>query len=221
MKKISLFRLLTQLVFLMLLILGVISIKNISLFIIISAIIIGPLFCGWLCFLGLYQDILRYIGKFFKLKEFELKSKVHSILKYSRYLFFLGSLTIGGIFLFPGKVWGSSLGLIKGYLNINTAFYCLILLGIISLFTERFFCRYFCTFGAKLGLYSLLRPITINRKGSCISCGSCKNKCLMNIDVGTTNSLTSPNCINCYKCIETCPNNSLVIGARNYFSLPK
>jgi len=200
------------------LITGILTFNKVLLFITISAILTGPIFCGWMCFLGFYQDAFGYLGKFLKLKKFEPPEKLQSVLKYSRYLLFAGSITIGGVFLFPGSVWGTAFGVVKGHIFINTAFYFLIALGITSLFTKRFFCRYFCTFGAKLGLYSLLRPITINRKDTCINCGRCKEVCLMGINVNTSNSLADPNCINCLKCVETCPNNSLKIGLKNYLT---
>jgi polyferredoxin len=216
-KKISLLRFLTQLTYLSLFITGIILHNRLMIFITISAILLGPIFCGWMCFVGLYQDICRYLGEFIKIKPLEVNKKFHGILKYSRYFIFIGSITLGGLFLFPGKVWGNFAGLLHGYIKINVAFYFLIALGIISLFTKRFFCRYLCTFGAKLGLFSLIRPITINREeNSCNSCGLCSKECLMNIEVDKSKSLGSPNCINCLKCIEACPNKSLKIGFRNY-----
>lgn len=218
-KHISNLRLLAQLTYLGIFIAGVLSRNYLMLFITISAILLGPIFCGWMCFVGLYQDMARRLGSLIKKEPFELNDKIHGILKYSRYLILLGSITIGGIFLFPGKAWGSFASLVKGHVKIDDAFYFLIVLGILSLFTRRFFCRYLCTFGAKLGLFSLLRPITINRKDSCISCKLCSTQCPMKIEVDKINSLGIPNCancINCLKCVESCPNNSLRVGVRNY-----
>lgn len=215
--KISILRLIVQITYLIIFITGILSHNFIMLFITITAIFLGPIFCGWMCFVGLYQDICRYVGKFIKIKSIDFGEKAHSYLKYSRYLILIGSITIGSLFLFPGKIWKSMMWAVKGHITIDLAFYCLIFLGILSLFSQRFFCRYFCTFGAKLGLYSLLRPITINRKETCISCNNCSKECPMHIKVSKINSLVNPNCINCLKCIEVCPNKSLKIGLRNYF----
>jgi len=215
-KQISNLRLITQVAYLIIFITGILSRNFVMIFITATAILLGPIFCGWMCFVGLYQDICRRIGKLVKKDPIELDKRVHGVLKYSRYILLLGSITIGGIFLFPGKAWGNFAGLMKGHVVINTAFYFLIILGILSLFTRRFFCRYLCTFGAKLGLFALLRPITINRQDTCISCKLCSKECPMGIDVANVNSLATPNCINCLKCVECCPNNSLKIGVRNY-----
>lgn len=214
--KISILRFISQILYLGLVIASIMSKNFVFMFITITAILLGPVFCGWMCFVGFYQDCLRYIGKLIKKDPIELGENIHKYLKYSRYVFLIGTLTIGGLFLFPGKVWHSFSQITKGHVLIDVAFYFLIVLGVLSLFTQRFFCRYFCTFGAKLGLYSLLRPITINRDDSCISCGLCNKECLMHIEVAKINSLANPNCINCLKCVECCPKKSLKIGLRNY-----
>lgn len=214
--KISILRFISQIFYLTLFLSGLLTSNYVMLFILISAILVGPIFCGWMCFVGLYQDIARYLGSILIKEPIEISSRLHVVLKYFRYLVLLGSIYLGGVFLFPSQAWGGFSRLIKGHFEVNIIFYFLIALGIISLFTKRFFCRYLCTFGAKLGLYSLLRPVTINRLDSCISCGACTKECLMNIAVDKANSLASPNCINCLKCLEICPNKSLKIGLRKY-----
>lgn len=214
--RISILRFTVQLAYLCLFIFGILSKNFIFLFINVTAVLLGPIFCGWMCFVGFYQDILRYIGSLIKKEPFEVDEKIHRILKYSRYVFLLGAFAFGGLFLFPGAVWHKLALVIKGNLIIDVAFYSLLVLGVLSLFTKRFFCRYFCTMGARLGLYSLLRPITINRDETCISCKFCSKECLMNIQVANIHSLANPNCINCLKCVEICPTNSLKIGIRNY-----
>ena len=219
MKKhtISILRFISQLLYLTLFIVGIISKNLLFIFITATAILMGPIFCGWMCFVGFYQDSLRYIGKFIKKTPLEIDEKVQKYLRYSRYIFLIGASTIGGLFLFPSKMWYNFSQLIQGHWFIDVTIYLLVALGILSLFTRRFFCRYFCTFGAKLGLYSILRPITINRDDSCISCKLCSSECPMHIRVDTTGSLASLNCINCLKCVEGCPKKSLKIGLRNYF----
>jgi polyferredoxin len=85
-----------------------------------------------------------------------------------------------------------------------------------SIFVDRFFCRYFCPFGALAGLKSLLRVFTINRnKSTCVDCKTCDNVCPMQIKVSETNSLFSPNCVCCLRCAEKCPKKSLQIKIRN------
>ena len=131
-KKISILRLITQLTYLSLFVAGLLSQNYLMLFITITAILLGPIFCGWLCFVGLYQDVCRYLGMIFKKEPIELDEKIHRILKYSRYLILIGSLTIGSLFLFPGKAWGNFAAALHGLGKINATFYFLIILGIRS-----------------------------------------------------------------------------------------
>jgi len=215
-KKISTIRLIVQIGYVGIFLASILSHNLVMLFITVTAILLGPIFCGWMCFMGLYQDICRYIGRFIKKEPLEIPDKVHNILKYSRYLILAASIVVGGIFLFPGEIRGVTVDILKGHIAFNIAFYGLILFGILSLFTKRFFCRYCCVFGAKLGLFSLLKPITINKNDSCISCKLCSKECPMHIQVDKINSLVNPNCINCLKCVECCPKKSLNVGFRNY-----
>lgn len=214
--KISILRFICQLSYLAIFLAGILSKNLLFMFITLTAFLLGPIFCGWMCFVGLYQDSLRYLGHIMKIKPFILDDKIHKYLKYSRYILLVGALTVGGIFLFPGNVWHNFSQLLKGRALIDATLYFLAALGVLSLFTPRLFCRYFCTFGAKLGLYSLLRPITINKDNSCISCKLCTKECPMHISVDQSNSLASPNCIDCLKCKEVCPKQCLTLGLRNY-----
>lgn len=215
--KISIIRLLVQIAYVGIFFAGILSHNWVILFVTVSTIFLGQIFCGWMCFLGLYQDVLRYFGSFLRKEPIEIPRKIHNILKFARFILLLCAITIGGIFLVSGEIQSSLARIFKGHAVSNIVFYSLIILGVVSLFTKRFFCRYFCTFGAKLGLFALLRPITINRdKATCISCKLCSKECLMHIQVDKINSLVNPNCINCLKCIECCPKNSLKIGLRNY-----
>ncbi len=215
--KISKLRILTQLAYLTLFIASVLS-KNIIFMMAMSlAIILGPIFCGWLCFFGFYQDLLRHIGKKIKKKPFEIDESIHKYLKYSRYIVLIAAITIGGVFLFPDEMKHTLASTINGHPQINTAMYAVFVLGILSLFTKRFYCRYCCIFGAKQGLLSLIRPITIKRNiDKCTNCLKCNTECTMNIDVHKSNNLSDPNCINCFKCIEKCPRECLHLGFRNY-----
>lgn len=214
--KIQILRFFSRLIYLAIFITGILSKNLFLLFITVTAVLLGPIFCGWMCYTGFYQDLARYIGKFIKKEPIDFSKKVHNKLRYLRYIGLIAAVTLGGMFLFPEKIGHSLAQVLKGHAVFNLAFYVLIAIGLLSLFTSRFFCRYCCPFGAKLGLYSLFRPITINRKETCINCGRCTKICPMGIEVDKTTSLANPNCINCLNCVESCPQKSLKIGLRNY-----
>lgn len=214
--KISTLRHVSQIAYLFIFIAGLLSKNLIFIFITASAVLLGPIFCGWMCYLGLYQDSIRHLGKFIKKEPFEFNEKTHNVLKFSRYVILLGTITLGGYFLLTNELSHSLSQILKGHALFNTAFYALLALGAVSLFTKRFFCRYFCTFGARLGVYSLLKPVTINKSESCVSCKICSKNCLMKVPIDKAHSLVDANCVTCLRCIENCPKGSLKIGLRNY-----
>lgn len=59
-----------------------------------------------------------------------------------------------------------------------------IVLLIVSLFIRYVWCRYFCLYGALMGVVSLLSSFKIRRNvESCIDCGKCVKNCLLRISV--------------------------------------
>lgn len=90
----------------------------------------------------------------------------------------------------------------------------MLIIIILSLFIDRFFCRYLCPLGGVFSLISRLRLFKIKKDNKCIGCNKCNkcNKvCPMNIDVNNkaNNILDSSECINCFKCLNSCPMKAL------------
>lgn len=215
--KITILRFIVQLLYFLTFFVAIISQNLMSLLILASAVLLGPIFCGWFCSFGFFQDVLRYFGQIFKKKPLEVDYKIHKYLRFSRYLILAGVAVAGGIFLFPDDIKHTLFKLLKGHISFNTAFWAFIVLGVLSLFAHRFYCRYLCPFGAKLGLLALFRLFTIKKDSSeCISCKICSSKCPMHIEVDKINNLFNPNCVNCFRCIENCPKKCLKLGLRNY-----
>lgn len=176
----------------------------------IAPFLIGAISCGWVCPAGLVQDVV-----FIKRFGFEISPKWHKILRVLRYIF-LG-LWLTGVFTIPTIIQHNIGGLSKGQLAFTLVGWLGISCVVVSIFINRFFCRYLCPYGAFAGIKSILRPITINRDIKlCINCKNCDKVCPMKICMSESDSSFSPNCINCFKCIENCPKKALYFGARNY-----
>ncbi|MDC7223179.1 MAG: 4Fe-4S dicluster domain-containing protein, partial [Spirochaetales bacterium] len=85
---------------------------------------------------------------------------------------------------------------------------------LLSLFTDRPYCRYFCTEGARYGALSMGRLFSIRRNTeSCINCKLCDRACPMGITVSQVKHVRNGQCVNCFECIAACPKkNTLSYG---------
>jgi polyferredoxin len=76
---------------------------------------------------------------------------------------------------------------------------------LLSLPLKNPFCRYICPYGALLGLVAMLSPVRVTRNtGRCVSCGVCSQVCPTSIDVMHKESVFSPECIGCWRCVSHC-----------------
>ncbi len=85
----------------------------------VASIILGRLFCGWLCPFGLYQDVLTKIRKATRLRHLNVSEKTNKALGQSRYVIIAVFLILSVIFasylifgyqLVPGTVPGGPEG---------------------------------------------------------------------------------------------------------------
>jgi len=208
--------------------------QSISLFVTGFLLTIGAVFgrfiCGYVCPMGLLQDLL------YKIKTPKLKVR----LRYARYLKYLVLLLfvillplvvrheLSGLgepwfckYLCPsGTIFGALPLLIVSDFLRNMAGSLLIWksllsagLLIVSIPLYRFFCRVLCPLGA---IYALLNPISLIRmrcdKEKCNSCGECAKAC--NVVLEPVKQPNSPECVRCGDCVKACKTKALSYGFR-------
>lgn len=182
------------------------------------SILFGPVFCGWICPFGTFQEFIGKIGRKLFGKRYNkfIPKKLDSVLRYTRYLVL--ALVIYNTATTAKLVFQNIdpyYALFNFFTNevAITAYIALAITVLLSLFVERPFCKYMCPYGATLGIFNLFRIFKIKRnKSTCISCNACDKACPMNIEVSSSNKVYNHQCISCLKCTSenACPVNNTV-----------
>lgn len=219
MKNIQKYRLIVQLLFMPLYIVGLFTqFKVTILLIMISAFFIGVYHCGWMCPYGTLQELTGKLGGKLGIKKIKMPVYIQHYLVYVRYVIYVLFMLFTLDILFTMMTYDPRVTtefLMTGNVVTIGAIIVLTSFLLISLFFDRPFCNYLCIEGAKFGLISLLRPVTIHRhEQTCINCKKCDKVCPMQIEVSTTEYLHSPSCIHCFECMDVCPvNETLTYGS--------
>ena len=222
--------------------------------IILIGAVFGRALCGWICPLGLCQDLLAFVPRLFKRQQKEFSQKTHKMLtsiKYGiLYIVMVIVVSVGVIYFIDRHVWRK----ISTPLGIcGKAPYCLIcpvpalfitlpslanglLHGTIpqlsftsyvqlaalafflsfSILVKRSWCRYLCPSGALMSFFNKFSLLHIRKKANkCTTfCRGhqrdCNKTCPMGIKVSRNEEpSSSPECILCYNCAESCSNNAV------------
>ena len=179
----------------------------------ILAILVGPVFCSFVCPLGSFQEFLGKIGRKIFKKRYNrfIPQKIDNILKSFRYVALIAVVYItakSGYLIFAEidpynalfSFWSDEVSTLSLIVLSATA--------ALSLVIERPWCKYACPYGALLGLSNKFRVFKIKRIAStCVSCNKCTAVCPMNIDVANKTIVSDLSCISCLACTseEKCP----------------
>ncbi len=183
--------------------------------IILFGLLLGRTICGWLCPIGLGQELL------YKIKTPKLKkSKTTRVLSYFKYVLLVAlvvilplSLAIPGFceYVCPAGTFEGGVGLLAQPENADSLgmlgplfswkFTLLVLIIIGSIFVYRIFCRFLCPLGALYGFFCRIALLGIKLDESkCTDCGLCIGVCKMDIK-----KVGDHECIHCGACVSVCP----------------
>lgn len=184
---------------------------------IVGAIIIGRMFCGFVCPMGLIQDIIYEIRQALKIKGYTPTEKTYQILKILKYeilALFLGGAFFGFDFcnICPAIITSTQFGGYKH--NIYIASVAIIIVFIGSFFKRRFWCN-ICPMGYLVGLFSKVSIFRLKKDcTACTECRACYEACPMGIKSIYTErekeDITTTNCIMCGECVKKCPEDNAI-----------
>lgn len=176
-------------------------------------IILGRVVCGFLCPVGLIQELL------YKLPTKKInKGKWSSLLSYFKYLILaIFVIAIPYVLHAPGFCkYICPAGTLEGGLTLTIAneklralvgglftwkIAVLVVILVSAVFVFRSFCRFLCPLGA---IYSLFYKISICGvkvdEDKCVGCNKCVCECLMDVKY-----VGDRECVHCGECIGKCP----------------
>ena len=193
--------------------------------------ILGRTICGWICPLGLIQELMH------KLPTFKIrKSRVTRLLSYLKYVvlavfviaipLYYGlthDIPVPGFckYICPAGTLEGAVGLLSnpansglfGMLDIyfTRKFVIMVIIGLSCIFCYRSFCRFLCPLGAIYGLFNrfCLTGVKVDTE-KCNGCGACVRSCGMDVK-----RVGDHECIHCAQCMDCCPKKAISLKAGN------
>ena len=189
---------------------------------------LGRTICGFLCPLGLLQDLLHKIPTP-KLK----KGRVTRVLSWLKYVilavfvvavplwYALQSYPVPAFckYICPAGTFEGAVGLLSNPVNADKfsmlgilftrKFVILLAIAAACVFIYRAFCRFLCPLGAIYGLFAKVALVGVKvEPARCTDCGRCVGQCPMDI-----RHVGDHECIHCGKCIDVCPTKAISFKA--------
>lgn len=197
---------------------------------ILAAILAGPIFCGWVCPLGLLLDLnhaLRRIAMRVFTGRKHPKRVPRSPSQSLRYAILGGLLGFAALAQIPLFQMLSPINMIVRIVLFGEMLGLSILAAILiaEWFLPRVWCRALCPAGALYSLLGRWAPFRVRinpAEAGKVRCQQCQVMCPMGIDImydytlQKRRSMDHPACIRCGECVDICPRKVLSLRVRNF-----
>jgi len=199
-----------------------------ALLVVVTVILLGRVFCAWVCPTVLLRRVFKLKG------EFKPKPEVApggiNWASYSSYAFLGGVLLASYVFRFPIFCLFCPIGLFFGFLYAVGRYFSVSTLGlelvlfpvmlVLELWLLKSWCRSICPVGALLSIIGSFNRFLLPtvRKEECltstgVNCQACKRACPEGIDLSKTNRGLAPNsCTKCLECYVKCPAKAIKVA---------
>jgi len=199
-------------------------------FLLTTGAVFGRFICGFVCPMGLLQDLLYKIKtpkrimrlRFLRYVKYAVLAVFVIILPLavSNELSGLGQPWFCTYICPSGTIFGAvpllaANDFLRRFAGALLALKLVIAAGVIvvAVFVFRIFCRVLCPLGA---IYALLNRISVLHmqcdKDKCVSCGKCDKAC--HILIEPTKQPNAPECVRCGKCVNACDKKALAYKIR-------
>ena len=188
-----------------------------------TALLLGPVFCGWICPLGLLLDLNQWVRRKLLRRAARPGLRVPRPVRYGMLGLVVGVAVVGRIPLFQTL---SPINIVGWSLIFGVAPALLVVAGIalVEWLAPRLWCRSLCPLGALYSLLGRFAPfrVRIHPDESRRPCFQCSTACPMGIAVIEEYSLAGklsvddPDCTRCGDCIDVCPTSTLKLSFKRY-----
>jgi polyferredoxin len=181
----------------------------------LASLLVKKSFCSWLCPVGTVSEYLWKLGRRVYKRKFvvpmwldlPLRSLKYLLLGFFVFIVFTMSQQQLGEFLMSPFGIVADVKMLNFFRYIGTiGIAVLMVLTLLSILIQNFWCRFLCPYGALMGLVSLLSPVKIRRdQEACIDCGKCNKACPSHLSVDSLVQIRSVECTGCMECVTVCP----------------
>jgi ferredoxin-type protein NapH len=187
---------------------------------ILLVLVLGRIWCGFICPFGLIQDLLDRMRQWLCLDSIRFNEKQQqwlNLIKWELLVIFLVINFVGVSFCYFCPVLGIVPPLAGRVGSITMSGLIAVAVVALSFLKRRFWCN-ICPLGLLIGLLHRLSLVRLYKDcQACTECGACYEACPMLIKSIYTErvktDITTHDCIMCGECINKCPeNNALSLG---------